>query len=73
MLTIEELQPDDYRWPSQADTDEIRFCGDPALDGYPYCAVHAALASGDPVARRLDQVARPLPKPRLPFELESRP
>jgi len=73
MLTIEELKPNDCRWPCEAGTGEMRFCGDPALDGFPYCVVHAALAYDKPAGRRIDLVARRPPQPRLPFELESRP
>jgi hypothetical protein len=74
MLTIEELKPSDCRWPCEAgSTGEMLFCGDPALEGCPYCASHAALAYDKPAGRRLDLIARPLPEPRLPFELESRP
>ena len=44
MLTFEELKTDDCRWPVAEAIGEILFCGEPAINGCPYCAAHAAIA-----------------------------
>jgi len=47
-----ELAARDCRWPSADDPADpnLRFCAAPALDGYPYCAHHCALAYVKPGA-----------------------
>jgi len=74
MLTIEELKSKDCRWPgAKAKTGEILYCGEPAVDGCPYCAAHAAIAYSKPAARWFDQEGcEATTRSRLPFELESR-
>src|SRR5262249_34423484 len=40
-----ELRPAQCRWPiSEPGCDDFRFCGNPSLDGFSYCAGHARLA-----------------------------
>jgi hypothetical protein len=44
MLTFEQLKSRDCRWPTEAQSGEVLFCGEAALNECPYCAVHADLA-----------------------------
>jgi GcrA cell cycle regulator len=43
--TLLELEPCDCRWPiGEPRQDDFRFCGEPSLDGRPYCAHHWSMA-----------------------------
>jgi hypothetical protein len=71
MLTMEDLKPNDCRWPAETQNGDMLFCGEPALNDCPYCAVHAAMAYNKP-ARTVVKKAAPLPPLRaVPFDLKS--
>jgi hypothetical protein len=71
MLTMEDLKPNDCRWPAEAENGGMLFCGEPILNDCPYCAAHAAVAYNKP-ARNVDKKAAPLPPlSGGPFDLKS--
>jgi hypothetical protein len=70
MLTMEDLKPNDCRWPAEAQDGEMLYCGEPALNDCPYCAVHAAIAY-KPAARHVVRKAATLP-PILATPVEAR-
>ena len=70
MLTFEELKTDDCRWPVAVAIGEILFCGEPAVNGCPYCAAHAATAYKSAarrfvVGQKATREPLPLPLTRL--------
>jgi GcrA cell cycle regulator len=43
--TLLELSPGDCRWPvSESNAPDFCFCGNPQVEGLPYCVGHARLA-----------------------------
>ena len=45
MVKMEELTTGMCKWPEgEPDQEDFRFCGQPAIEGKPYCAVHCARA-----------------------------
>jgi hypothetical protein len=57
MLTMEDLKSRDCRWPAEAQNGEMLFCGEPTLNGCPYCAVHADIAYHKPARNMIKRAA----------------
>jgi hypothetical protein len=71
MLTMSDLKPNDCRWPAEAQNGEMLYCGEPALNDCPYCAVHAAIAYNKP-ARKAATLPPLLAVPAGTFEGRER-
>lgn len=62
-VSIEELSDCHCRWPVDAQSGEIRFCGATPAEGQKYCSHHAQIAF----------VAKPLPRIERPYEAKYVP
>lgn len=63
MVKMEELTAGMCKWPEgEPDQEDFRFCGQPAIEGKPYCAVHCARAY---VKSTRDRVQNPQTRARV--------
>jgi hypothetical protein len=75
MITMEDLKSHDCRWPAETQNGEMLYCGEPALNDCPYCAMHADIAYHKPARNMIKRAAtRPplLAAPEETFEGRER-